>query len=395
MTTQAPQWIDHIIQSCPRRVAGSASERKAHELMAKDAEALGLKTELVPFRFNRSIYANMAMHFLLATLATGLLAIQPAAALIVHLLVAVSYWLDSNKKHKLLRRLFPFHDSQNLVATKPATSPLRHRVVFIAHIDAAFTGLIFHPTMIKLATAPPPLKILAFMRKSMFVATLAVFGLAIVDAVALAVGLSTILWIVAGLLTIPAFLTFAFNAQVVLTNKVVPGANDNLTGCWSALELARRLMPDCPEDVELVFVATGCEEAGTGGSWALSQQRLGVWEPEKTSIFGIDSLSNGALHYFIEGELLTQPPPSRLVEAIKAHAPQVAPFEIPSGATDSLAFLVRGFDAISFGCVDTEIGAPRNYHWPTDDVAHLDQEQLKASVDQIERVARAVMLGTA
>ena len=140
MTTPAPQWIDHIIQSCPRRVAGSDSERQAHALMARDAQALGLTTSLEPFRFNRSIYANMALHFLIATCATGLLAVSPAAALGVHLLVGVSYWLDANKKAKLLRRLFPFHDSQNLVATKPATAPLRHRLVFVAHIDAAFTG---------------------------------------------------------------------------------------------------------------------------------------------------------------------------------------------------------------------------------------------------------------
>lgn len=171
MTTPAPQWIDNIIQSCPKRVAGSDSERKAHEMMQRDAEALGLETKLVPFRFNRSIYANMAMHFLIATCATALLLVThvaPAAppqliisiALGLHLLVGVSYWLDSNKQAKILRRLFPFRDSQNLVITKPASAPMTHRLVFIAHIDAAYTGMIFHPKMIKVATAPPPLKIL-------------------------------------------------------------------------------------------------------------------------------------------------------------------------------------------------------------------------------------------
>ena len=286
----------------------------------------------------------------------------------------------------LLRRLFPFRDSQNLVARYPARAEqLRHRLVFVAHIDAAYTGIIFHPTMIKLATAPPPIKALSFMRKSMLVGTLSVFLLAVLDVAVLLLGPHT------GLLTIPSFLTMAMNAQVVLTNTIVPGANDNLSGCWSALELARRLREDCPDDVELVFVATGCEEAGTGGAWALSEQMQGVWEKEKTTILGIDSLTNGTLHYFIEGELLTQPPPERLVQAMKEHAPQVAPFEIPSGATDALPFLVRGFDAISFGCVDTDIGAPRNYHWPTDDVAHLDEAQLLVSLEHVEAVARALI----
>ena len=389
--TPAESWIAQIIDACPRRVAGSASERQAHERMARDAEALGLSVELTPLRFNRSIYANMALHFGLATCATALLFWWPAAALLLHLLVGVSYWLDATKRWALLRRLLPWHASQNLVATAPARGPLRHRLVLVAHIDAAFTGWIFHPTMIKLATTPPPLRALGFMRKSMWVATLSVFGLALVDGAALALGPRLPLMAAAALLTIPPLLTSLMNGQVVLRDEVVPGANDNLSGCWAALELARRLRPDCPQDVELVVVATGCEEAGTGGSWALAQQRLGVWAPEQTTILGIDSLSNGQLHYFIEGELLMQPPPSRLVQLIQERSPGVKPFEIPSGATDALPFLARGYEAISFGCVDEAIGAPRHYHWPTDDVAHLDLAQLHASVDQIERVARAVI----
>ena len=391
MTQSAKAWIGQIIDACPKRVAGSPSERRAHEMMANDTEALGLDTELRPFRFNRSIYANMALHFFIATCATGLLAIEPVAALALHLLVGISYWLDGNKKGKIIRSLFPQRQSQNLIATWPAKAPMTHRLVFVSHIDAAYTGWIFHPTMIKVATAPPPLKILSFMRKSMLVATLAVFLLAVVDVVALIIGVSVGIWIAAGILSIAPFLTFAFNTQVVLNNTVVPGANDNLTGCWMNLELAKRLTPDCPEDIELVFVATGCEEAGTGGSWALADELQHKWEKDKTSIFGIDSLSNGSLHYFIEGELLEVPPPTRLVEQIHANAPDVAPFEIPSGATDALPFLVRGFDAISFGCVDTDIGAPRHYHWPTDDVAHLDEAQLTTSLAYIESVARSVI----
>ena len=345
---QAKAWIDHIIQSCPRRVAGSESERRAHELMQQDMQALGLEVELRPFAFNRSIYANMALHFLLATVATALIVVHPLVALAGHLLVGVSYWLDSTKRAKILRRLFPMRPSQNLVATRPAVKGMRHRLVFVSHIDAAFTGWVFHPAMIKMATKPPPLKILSFTSKSMFVATLAVFGLAAMDALALAFGPIWPVMIGVALLSIAPFLTFFFNAQVVWTNEVVPGANDNLSGCWAAMELARRLMPDCPDDVELVFVATGCEEAGTGGSWALADELKDTWERAHTTILGIDSLTNGTLRYFIEGELITMPPPARLVEAIHTHAPEVPGFEIPSGATDAQAWLARGFDAISF-----------------------------------------------
>ncbi|MEC9397377.1 MAG: M28 family peptidase [Myxococcota bacterium] len=384
------KWIGGIIDACPRRVAGSESERRAHEMMQADAEALGLTVTLRPFRHNRSLYANMALHFAIALVGTALLPVAPIASLVIHLFVVVSYWLESNKKAMVLRHLFPFHDSQNLIATHAAKSALRKRIVFVSHIDAAFTGWVFHPTMIKLATAPPPIKALEFMRKSMLVGTLSVFLLALLDVAAIVLQTPTWLMITASLLSIPAFLTMAMNGQVVLNNTVVPGANDNLTGCWANLELARRLVPDCPEDIELVFVATGCEEAGTGGAWALSKQVEGEWSKENTYIMGIDSLTNGTLRRFIEGELLTVPPPRELSQVMEEHVPEVPPFQIPSGATDSLPFLIRGWQAASFGCVDEEIGAPRNYHWPTDNVENLDTEQLDTSVAQIERVARAL-----
>ena len=178
-------WISGIIDACPRRVAGSESERRAHEMMQADAEALGLDVTLRPFRHNRSLYANMALHFAIALVGTALLPIAPIASLVIHLFVVISYWLESNKKAMVLRHVFPFHDSQNLIATHAAKKELRKRIVFVAHIDAAFTGWVFHPTMIKLATAPPPVKALEFMSKSMLVGTLSVFLLALLDVAAI------------------------------------------------------------------------------------------------------------------------------------------------------------------------------------------------------------------
>ena len=118
---------------------------------------------------------------------------------------------------------------------------------------------------------------------------------------------------------------------------------------------------------------------------------LSSWEPARTTVIGVDTLSGGVLHYFEEGELLSIPVPRRLESLVNTTLPEVAKYPIPSGATDALPFLVRGYDAMTFGCVDPDIGAPRNYHFPTDDVAHLDFDQLARSLDQIERFLRALM----
>jgi hypothetical protein len=395
--------IERIVTECPRRVAGSPSERRAQEILASEFVALGLDTGWHDFEFTRSIYASLALHFGLALAASGLLLADfawPAFAL--HAVVALSYGLESTKRLLILRRLLPRIRSQNLVATAAASAPLRRRVVVIAHADAAPTGLVFHPAVIRAATKEPPWPWLRFLRKSLGLATASVVGLAALDVLAgLAGSVGPAISSAAMALSLPAAITLALNLDVVLRDQIVPGANDNLTGCAGAVALARRLLAHRPGDVELVFVATGAEEAGTGGSWALARDRLasGAWTPAETVVLGIDGLSNGDLYYFEEGELLPirmSPALEEVIQNVAAAHPGRTPvgrFQIPSGATDALAFVVRGYPAVTLGCVDPEIGAPRHYHLPSDTPANLDHDQLSRSIDFAEAVVRRLLAG--
>ncbi|MDP6943298.1 MAG: hypothetical protein QF464_04040, partial [Myxococcota bacterium] len=125
--------ITRIVDECPRRVMGSESERHAHDLLAAALEERGVTSRFHTFRWNRSLYANMALHFSLACVATALFFVSAPAALALHTLVAVSYFLDSTRRAYLLRRLFPQHPSRNLLATLPAQGELRRRVVLVSH----------------------------------------------------------------------------------------------------------------------------------------------------------------------------------------------------------------------------------------------------------------------
>lgn len=394
--------IRRIVENFPRRVAGSASEREAQQLLAGEYQALGWATEVRPFEWNQSAYTVMALHFGLATAGTLLLiAGAPGMAFLLHLVAAVSYVGDSTRRAYLLRSLLPSVTGHNLLARRPmpgtqapSSRPPRLRLVLVSHVDAAYTGWVFDPRLIRIATRPPPFKVLNFLTKSMLVATLATALLAVVDLAAW-LGGGEVLWI-GVLLGIAPALTFAFNLQVVLRDEVVPGANDNLTGCAASVQLARRL-GDLPAEVELWCVSTGAEEAATGGAFRLAHQQLGRWNPADTVILGIDSLSNGDLRWFVEGELLSVPPPRNLVAACQAVAAEdpryagVRAFQIPSGATDALPFLTLGYDALTLGCIDDTIGAPRHYHRPSDTPDNLDYIQLDASLEFAERVVRRLV----
>jgi Zn-dependent M28 family amino/carboxypeptidase len=233
--------------------------------------------------------------------------------------------------------------------------------------------------------------------KSLRIATGALAGLAAVDVVQLIAGRSRLLSLAKTALTIPPLIGFALNLEVVLRRQIVPGAMDDLSGIAGMLLLARRLAGRVPEDVEVVFVATGAEEAMLGGSQALAQDRRAAWDPKQTVIIGLDGLANGELRYFVEGEVF----PVRLAPWLRVAAEEVAAsdprfaevcaHEIPVGGTDSVPFAVAGYDAVTLGCVDPKLGMPREYHLPSDTPENLEVEKIPYCVDFAERLFERVI----
>ncbi len=383
--------ITRIVESCPRRVAGSDSERRAHEIFAAELAEVGLEVRAPSMRTTTHTYALIALHFGIATLGTLLTLVQPAVALVLHALAALSYFREGTRRGSWIRALMPQRPSQNVLGVLRGAGELRLRVVVLGHIDAAYTGWLFNPAMIRGATREPPIAALGFLRKGLLVATGATGLLAVLDLVLLLTGASTspLLLALVVLLGLPAAIAFVLNLQVVLHNTVVPGANDNLSGCAGAAELARRMVADPPAGVELVFGATGAEEAGAQGARRLIEQMRERWDPADTVFLGLDGLSNGTLRAFREGEILTIPI-SGWLESIRAEIdrdPVLGPlplFDLPVGATDALPFRAAGYEGLTLGCVDPEIGAPRHYHRPSDTPSNLDYAQLMRSIDVAE-----------
>lgn len=386
-TAWARDLIARIVEQCPARRATTEDEARAHAIVRDELDALGLETEVKPFTWNKSLYANLALHFGVAT--AGSLA-GPAVGLVLHALAAASYAADSARAAFVLRRLFPFRGSQNVVGRLRAKRTPRLRVVFLAHADAAYTGVIFRPEVVRRLGSKPG----SPLYKSLRVVTGSVAALAVVDALQLALGKSWPLRVARIGLSIPALIAFIANLDVVLRDHTVPGAMDNLSGVAGMLLLARRLRARPLEDVEVVFVATGCEESGLGGAEQLCKQMRSEWEPARTVVVGLDGLANGELRYFSEGEIFPvaiTPWLREALEGIAKDVPELAAFDIPVGGTDALPFAVAGYPAVTLGCVDPQRGMPREYHLPSDTPENLDVEKIPFCVDVAERLFNAIV----
>lgn len=391
--------IRQILAEYPHRPSASEGERGAQLLTAGWLREQGLEPHFEAFAFNRSLYQNLLLHFGFATLATGFGKRQPLMAALMHLLAAGSYVADNARWGFLLRRLLPWHPARNLVATAgPQTEPSL-RIVLVAHADAAYTGKIFEESFIKGATQGKLSKLLPFTQRSMMLATMPIFGVAAIELARYFSGKELrALRPLEMALTVPALITTLLNADVVLRNQVVPGASDNLSGVAAVALLAERLLKDRPEDVELVFVVTGCEEASLGGADALAKDRDGVWSKENTVVLAVDTLSGGELRYMRrEGEIVRYEVGAALEEAIQQTAreqeafKEMQGFEPPVGGSDALPFLARGFNAAAIVRIDPSIGAPRNYHRPADNADALDLDETLTAIDFVEALCRRLI----
>lgn len=377
--------LNQLLETCPDRPSASPGELRAQQMIGRELADRGADVTFYPFRFNSSLYAVLALHFGIAGLAAPLVLVAPLSAMLIHLVLGISYLGDSTRRFFLLRRCFPFRRSQNLVARMPARGALRRRIVLLAHADASATGWMFRPGLVRAGREESYWRPFRFVRKQLQMATAGMFIMATLEGYAAWSGnLPWLLELYVLGIGLHCLSIAALNLQPAVSRRVVPGANDNLSGCVALVQLADELRSSKPDDIELVLVVTGCEEAGTGGSHALVRTMGSSWDREHTVIIALDSLGGGALKLCQDGEVLPLPVPQWLVakafttascggERLGIHRPA-------AGSTDAVPFAARGYDAIALISVDEELGAPAHWHRMTDTLENLDIEQLVRSV---------------
>lgn len=393
------QFIRRVVAECPDRRPTSDAERRAHDLVRAELEKLGLEHETQSFQFNENLYANLVLHFGLGVAGTLVAGRRPGLGMLLHLLAGFSYVQETTRRGYVLRRLFPWKTSRNVLGRLRGAGETRLRIVFVTHVDAAFTGLLFQPSFVEaFGSSSGPLS------KSLGIATRSLFALAAVDAASLIApnrlgALGGLRWA----LTIPALAATLLNLEIVARDEIVPGANDNLSGVAAMLLVAHRLLDRVPDGVEFVFAAVGCEEASLGGSDALARRMRGAWDPAKTVVVGLDGFSNGELQYFTEGEVFPVPLDERLRASLERVADEnpafagVRAFEIPVGGTDAVPFALRGYPAVTVGTVAPGKLTPSHYHCASDTPDNLDPALVARNVDYVMALIDVLMedrLGT-
>ena len=308
-----------------------------------------------------------------------------AAALVGGLGAAAIYDDVSGGRLWFRRRVLPHRATWNVVAE--AGDPEAGRtVVLIAHHDAAHSGLVFHPSLPRIAMERLP-GLHAKAKQSLPILFGAFLGPLLLALWGL-LGRRPLRW--AG-----AFFSLGATAAMVDigVRRVVPGANDNLSSVGVLVALAHAIRERPPTGVRVILLSTGSEESFMEGMQAFARRHFPSLSPASTEFVCLECVGSPIL-CLVEGEgmLRMRLYPEEAREALAAAAAD-AGVELRRGlrtvaATDALIPLRAGYRISVLGGID-ETKFPANYHWPSDIPDDLDWSSIEGAVEVCEAYLRS------
>ena len=366
------------------RPSASAGERRAAEWIAAELDAAGCRDARVEEeRAHGGYWWPLGLLNAGAALAARLGG-RRAAALVGGVAAAAIYDDVGGGRLWFRRRTLPHRPTFNAVAE--AGDPEASRtIVFLAHHDAAHSGLVFHPALPRIAMRSMP----ALHEK-------AEQSVPILYGVFLG-PLLLALWGVLGRRPLRAAgMLFSLGASAAMANigssRVVPGANDNLSAVAVLVALAHGLRERPVEGVRVVLLSTGSEESFMEGMQAFGRRHFARLPRETTEFVCIECVGSPELCVVeAEGMLRMRYYTGETRERL-ARAGLDARVELTRGlrtvaATDALIALRAGYPTCTLGGVD-EAKFPAHYHWPTDTPDNLNWTSVEGALAVCEEFVR-------
>ena len=365
------------------RPSASDGERRAAEWLGGELRAAGCREVRVEQEQAHGGYWWPLGLLNVAALAAATLG-RRAAALVGGLAAAAVYDEVSGGRLWFRRRALPHRPTYNVVAE--AGDPRAERtVVFLAHHDAAHSGLVFHPALPRIAMKRMP-ELHAKADQSVPI----LYGVFLGP-------LLLALWGLTGRRLLRVVGTcFAAGATGTMADigrsSVVPGANDNLGAVGVIVALAHSFAANPPAGVRVILLSTGSEESFMEGMQAYKRRHFPDLPRATTEFVCLECVGSPQL-CVVEAEGMLRmrhyPEDSR---AALARAGEAAGVDLLRGlrtvaATDGLIALRAGYPTCTLGGVD-ETKFPSNYHWPSDTPDNLSWESVEGAVRVCEAYVR-------
>jgi Zn-dependent M28 family amino/carboxypeptidase len=181
-------------------------------------------------------------------------------------------------------------------------------------------------------------------------------------------------------------------------NRIVPGANDNLSACAVLVAVAEALRAEPAGGVRVLLVSCGAEEVLQGGIYAFRDRWLTQLDRDSTYIVNNDTVGSPRL-ILVEGEgaFLMEDYPRREFRDFAARCAERAGVGLRRGmrsraSTDGVVPARMGFPTVTFASID-RYKALSNYHLMSDTPENLDYSTVADAAKLTEEIIRALGRG--
>lgn len=377
--------IEHLASF--ERAPASAGELRAAQWIEAEMTSIGLDARIETERAVGNYHVPLGLLSGMGAVA-GVLAMRGhrLTATLIGSTAAAAVWDDVSHARRWFRRAFmPKRATYNAIGELGGESASR-TVIFVAHHDAAPSGLIFHPGLLPAIEKRFP-KAIAQSKTSPPVMA-PIFLAPLAGALA---GLFDSRWLARLAILQSAVLQGILGD--IARRPIVPGANDNLSGVAALLELAQRFAKQPPADTRLVFLSTGSEESNSEGMYGWARRNLRGFSRNNTLFVILETLGSPHL-ILMEGEgmlKMREYPKDVIADFVRAagRAGVELPFEDLRfrNATDGIIALRAGYSSVLV-CSGTRLKVPANYHWPTDTPENIIYETIADASDMVESAVR-------
>lgn len=344
--------ITHICKDFEKRDPGSKGEQQACEYMADvlKNECGCERADVESFKENPGSFFGwiyFTITFVLAAVAISFF--YPLVSIILIVVGLLIVFMQFGLYKKFIDRFFPEKTGHNVTAVKSCKGEVKRRIFFNGHPDAAWEW----PVNYKLGGV-------GFEGHAVICGIGAVYYLVISIMLVAKNGLEYVsfdadetlgLLRLIGLVFVPFLIGLYWMWN---ENRIVDGANDNLSGCYMGIAILKALKEAGIEfeNTEVGVILTGSEEAGLRGAKAWCAAHKGEFDDVPTFIFSYDTIHDPKYlmtnYRDLNGTVKADKDVSDLfMEAAKELDISCKKGWVPplGGATDSAAFAQAGFRA--------------------------------------------------
>jgi hypothetical protein len=365
--------IEYIIKTFGKRDPGSEGERKAQEYMKAELDKYSDNSVIEDFKINPGSFfgwipftASFALLALAATFFIPLLAVFFLIIGIIPMFTQFVFYKTT------FDPLFKEKTSCNVMAVKKPKGEVKRRIIFGGHADATWEWTINY----KLGGVGFVVEFLGAIVGAVYFMVVGVIG-AIKGA-----PVPVLSYI--GLAFVPFFIGLYFFSN---SNRVVDGANDNLSACLVSMAVLKSLADDKVElkNTEVCAFISGSEECGLRGAKAWAAAHKDDYDDVETIFVPLETLREtehlSIYNKDLNGLVKTDPQVCKLLKIAseKAGYPHVKYATVTVGSTDSAALAQAGLKAATLAAMDHNLRD--YYHTRRDTYDNMSEECLEASLD--------------